>query len=193
MWRMGVPVATPVLLSDVVAGAVSLLRPDGQVRGFEKEVGSMFGSSALGLVSSGRSALYVLLCAMKRPSPRDEVIIPAFVCPSVGRAVVKAGLKALACDVNPSGFGLDEKALSNLVGSRTLAVVTTHLFGYATDVTAILKMAHSAGAMLIEDAAQAFGALTSLGQVGSTADAAIFRFGMSKLLPAPAVCLGVAH
>ncbi len=182
MWRMGVPVATPVSLGDVGAGVASLLKPGGKVPAFGEEIMSLYGKRPYALVSSGRAALYLVLAAMKGTGSRDEVIIPAFVCPSVGRAVAKAGLKTVLCDVNPRGFGPDVEALQQVIGRRTLAAVTAHLFGYPTDVAPILDLARSAGAMVIEDCAQAFGAVVGGRQAGTLGDAGIFSFGMSKVL-----------
>lgn len=182
MWQMGVPVATPIMGRDVAAGIAGVLKPDDRVSAFERRIFALCGTSPAGLLNSGRAALFATLLAMKEACPRDEVVIPAFVCPSVGRAVVKAGLRVVLCDVTPSGFGLDIDALERAITARTLAVVTTHLFGYPTDVAPVLRLAHAAGAMVIEDAAQAFGATRSSRYVGTTADAGIFSFGLSKVI-----------
>jgi perosamine synthetase len=179
---MGVPVATPVSLRDVGAGVASLFKPGGKVPAFGEDIMSLYGHRPYALVNSGRAALYLVLAAMKGTSLRDEVVIPAFVCPTVGRAVAKAGLRTVLCDVNARDFGPDLDALQQAIGRRTLAVITTHLFGYPTDVAPILGLARSAGAMVIEDCAQAFGAAVDGRQTGTSADAGVFSFGMSKVL-----------
>jgi perosamine synthetase len=183
MWRMGVPVATPVNAGDFITGLSALVTRREIHRGtFENALRDLLGAPFVRATSSGRAALFFTLKAMKRLSSRDEVVVPAFVCPSVGRAVVKAGLKPVLCDVTSSGSGLDAKSLERALNRRTLAVVAAHLYGYPCDVTQILKLSHSEGAMVIEDGAQAFGAKLRDQYVGTLADAGVFSFGMSKVL-----------
>ena len=174
---MGVPAATPITFQDWLNGASGLGRSGLE---FESSVGKMLGAPFVRATNSGRSALFLTLQAWRRRNPRDEVIIPAFVCPSVGRAVVKAGLQPVLCDVNATGSGLDPSCLSRLIGRRTLAVVTAHLYGYPSEIRQTLDLARDARALVIEDACQAFGAKLAGRYVGTFGDAGIFSFGMSK-------------
>jgi perosamine synthetase len=179
---MGVPVATPVGLGDWRA-AVSALFSRGDCRTtLERKLCDLTGSGFVGAASSGRAALFYTLQAMKRFQSRDEVIVPAFVCPSVARAVLKAGLKPVVCDVGPHGSGLDAQSLESVISGRALAVIAAHLYGYTYDLTSIAEQTRACGAMLIEDAAQAFGAMTAGRNAGTIGDAGIFSFGMSKVL-----------
>jgi dTDP-4-amino-4,6-dideoxygalactose transaminase len=175
MWRMGVPVATPVSGADLLAALAALLRPAGGVLPeLERDVQALFHGLPVRFVDSGRAALYLVLQAMKQAPARDEVVVPAFVCPSVGRAVIKAGLKPVLCDVSDSSFTLDPADLERVAGRRTLAIVATHLFGYPADLVDVLRLARAAGALVIEDAAQAFGARLGGVAVGTSGDAGIF-------------------
>jgi perosamine synthetase len=181
-WRMGVPVATPIGLREwKVAAAACWAGKETQCT-FEQELRDFLGVPWVRSTISGRAALYLALVAMRRNSRRNEVLIPAFVCPSVGRAVVKAGLRPVLCDVGPTGSGLDPDDLRRKLRERTLAVVTAHLFGFPVDVEDNFRLAHSAGAMVIEDAAQAFGSTVHGRRAGTNADVGIFSFGMSKVL-----------
>src|SRR5690348_13224964 len=171
MWKMGVPVATPVSANDWLSAALALRSPENHRLAFENEVGNLLGTPFVRSTSSGRAALFITLQAMKRFSSRHEVVIPAFVCPSVGRAVVKAGLKPVLCDVGLSGSGLDLNSLERVLNRRTLAVVTAHLYGYPSEVKPIVARSHAAGAVVIEDAAQAFGAKIHHQFAGAIADA----------------------
>lgn len=182
MWRMGVPVATPVTVRDFLQAVLALAKFGECRRAFECDIRDLLRVPFVRSTNSGRSALFVTLQAMKRFSPRDEVVIPAFVCPSVGRAVIKAGLKPVLCDVGPGGSGLATEFLERVATQRTLAVVTAHLYGYPCDITSTLEVSRSTGAFVIEDAAQAFGAKLRGRYVGTVADVGIFSFGMSKVL-----------
>lgn len=182
MWRMGVPVATPVSARDLIAGTLSIFDVKNHVEEFERQLSKWGAGSVCVLVNSARTALYVALSVIKHGSPRTEVIIPAFTCPSVARAVLKAGLSPVLCDVTFRGFGLDPEALARVAGSNTLAVVTNHLFGFPSDISPVQEIARRVGAVLIEDAAQAFGARSDGRFVGTLGDVGVFSFGMSKVI-----------
>lgn len=179
MWRMGVPVATPLTADDCWTAYCALGRRN---TGLDTALTGMLGVPYALPVSSGRAALYLILQAMRHTSPRSEVIIPAFVCPSVGRAVTKAGLRPVLCDVSPRGFGLDLASLDRLLSTKTLAVIAAHLYGYVSDIRPVLEMAHGVRTMVIEDAAQAFGARLEGRHAGTWGDAGVISFGMSKVL-----------
>jgi perosamine synthetase len=181
-WRMGVPVATPIAAREVFSAARALFSREDHRSAFESEVRDYLDTPFVSSVNSGRAALFLLLQAMKQHTVRNEVVIPAYVCPSVGRAVVKAGLKPVLCDVGTGGSGLDLRSLKRVSGPRTLAVVTAYLYGYPVDIAPVVELAHACGALVIEDAAQAFGATWDSQPVGTLADAAVFSFAMSKVL-----------
>ncbi len=135
-------------------------------------------------LSSGRAALYLLLRALSRIRPdRQEVVIPAYTCPAVASAVLKAGLKVILCDINLNDFGFSRDDLAKKVGSKTLAVVLVHLFGSPADIQFPRECCDKYGVYLVEDAAQAFG--NSLpnspeSRLGLLSDAGFFSFGRGK-------------
>lgn len=132
--------------------------------------------------SSGTAALVVALSACKRRSSRRKVILPAYTCPSVLSAVEQSGLQSVLCDLAPGSLGIDETQLSRLLDQDTLAVIYVHLFGLDRNVPPIGDMVRDAGALLIEDAAQAFGVKTKEGRIGNSGDLAVFSFGRGKPL-----------
>jgi len=182
MWRMGLPVATPIRVADFLTASAAFVMPGNQRSEFEREAREFLDVPFARSTNSGRSALFFVLQAMKRLSTRNEVVLPAYVCPSVGRAVVKAGLKPILCDVAISGSGLNMSCLEQVAGHRTLAIIAAHLYGYPTDIAPTCEIARSVGAMVVEDAAQSFSARWQGRCVGTSADAGIFSFGMSKTL-----------
>jgi perosamine synthetase len=182
MLRMGLPVATPVDFHDLSKGFKVLLRPDGVLKAFREEVQSYTGASQVFAVNSGRAAIYIALRAIAKRSKRRDVIIPAFICPSVARAAVKAQLNVVLCDITPDGFGIDPNALEKLLPMNPLAIIAPHLFGYPNDINIINELASKTGTIVIEDAAQAFGARWNAQPVGTLASVGIFSFGMAKVL-----------
>lgn len=111
------------------------------------------------LTCSGTAALWIALEALKTLAPeRHSVVIPAYTCPLVAEAVLRAGLRPRLCDIAAAHFDLDTQALAGLCDTDTLAVLPTHLGGRVVDVGAAQAIAARVGAFVIEDAAQAFGA-----------------------------------
>lgn len=142
-------------------------------------------------VSSGSAALVLALKALKRLSARREVVVPAYTCPSVLAAVIKAGLEPVLCDFSPRSFHMDLNCLESLLSGKTLAVIAVHLFGLPERIAALRDLARSRDAFLLEDGAQAFGnkvPATSCGAsraanaVGDFGDLSVFSFGRGKPL-----------
>jgi dTDP-4-amino-4,6-dideoxygalactose transaminase len=131
-----------------------------------------FGVRHVFLVSSGKAALTLILRALTRLATGREVVVPAYTCFSVPAAVVRAGLTVRPADVNPVDFDFDRGSLAGALSDRTLAVVSTHLFGIPSDVGATRRLCDRQGIFVIEDAAQAMGGrragrlLGTLGHVG---------------------------
>jgi len=117
----------------------------------------MYPRSLICLVSSGTAALTLALKSLADSSEKQEVLIPAYSCPSVASAVVRSGMKPVLCDIDPEGFGMRRQGIEALVNEKTAAVIGVHLFGIAQDVDALKELAHSRQIAFIEDACQAFG------------------------------------
>lgn len=182
MMRMGVPVATPVTAEEIGAAVRGLFYPAEYRCQFASSLQAFLGTNSVHLTSSGRAALFLCLRAMRQLRNRDEVVVPAFVCPSVARAAKKAGLTVKVCDVGSTGCGLDDTHLASLLTSKTLAVIYADLFGYPAGCDRTIAAARSCGAFAIEDAAQAFGAKRNECPAGTRGDAGVFSFGLSKVL-----------
>jgi len=113
------------------------------------------------------------------------VVVPAYTCFSVPSAVVAAGLRVRLVDVTPEG-ALDPEGLRALPLDRVAAIVACNLFGMAEPLAAVQALAAQAGAAVIDDAAQAFGARAGEGPAGGRGDAGVLSFGRGK----PLACLG---
>jgi dTDP-4-amino-4,6-dideoxygalactose transaminase len=118
-------------------------------------------------VSSGASALQLALVAAG-VRPGDDVLVPAFTAVPTASAVAAMGARPIAVDVDPATACLTSAAIDAARTARTTAVIVVHLYGYPVDLTDIAR----SGLIVIEDAAQAGGALRS--PSGSTATAYSF-------------------
>jgi len=180
------PAAAPIYLKDIVSGIAGLIRGGKTVTKFEEELKAYYHVSHCFTVSSGKTALTVILQALKEISPdRDEVLIPAFTCYSVPSAIVRAGLKVRLCDVSPETFDFDYEQLSDIISTnkdRLLCVVPVHLFGFPADLERIREIIADESIFIVEDAAQAMGGEYNGKKLGSLGDAGFFSLGRGKAL-----------
>lgn len=135
-------------------------------------------------VSSGTAALTVSLRILKKTSTRKEVVIPAYSCPSLVAAVVKAGLRPVLCDLQRDRLILDLDQLGALAGADTLAVMAVHLYGVSENINGIKRLSEKTGFFVLEDAAQAFGNCSHKlgGNHGALGDLGVISFGRGKPL-----------
>lgn len=149
---------------------------------FARGLESLFGFSDPVLTCSGTAAMVVALHTLRRRQPgRTDVIVPAYTCPLVPLAVkLTPGLRAVPCDTLRGGIDFDPEKLSSLCGPRTLAVVPTHLGGRVADVAAAKDIAAPHGVAVLEDAAQALGALDREKSVGLAGDVSFFSLAAGK-------------
>lgn len=150
---------------------------------FERELAAACGvRHAIGL-ASGTAALSVGLQALG-VSPGDEVIVPAFTYFASASSVTGIGAKPVFVDVEPQRFGLDPAKLEAAITPRTKAVMPVHLYGLAVAMDPILAAAARHGVAVLEDAAQAIGAVDAGAPVGAKSAGAVLSFFPTKNLGA---------
>jgi perosamine synthetase len=131
--------------------------------------------------SSGSAALHVAIAAL-RLRPGDEVIVPPITdMGSVIGILYQQGVPVFA-DVDPHTYNLDPDAVRRAITTRTRAIMPVHLAGNPADTTALAALAREHGIALIEDCAQAWGALHQGRPVGLDADLACYSFNDYKHL-----------
>ncbi len=134
-------------------------------------------------VASGTDALILALrvCGVQAG---DEVLLPTSTFVATGSAVSALGAEPLFVDIRPETYTLDPSELERRVTPRTRAIIAVHLYGLAADMDPIAAFAKSRKLPLIEDCAQAIGAVYKGRRVGSFGDAACFSFYPTKNLGA---------
>jgi len=150
------------------------------LKDIENEMKGYFGVKHVFLVSSGKAALALILKGLQGMSKRKKVIIPAYTCYSVPSAVAMTGLDIVLCDIVPETLDYDFVELEKLADDDTLCIISTHLFGIPSDVCRILDIGRRRGIYIIEDAAQAMGAVSGGKKLGTLGDAAFFSLGRGK-------------
>ena len=154
-----------------------------EVEAFESEFAEYCGAGHAVGVASGTAALQLALAAAG-VGPGDEVIVPAHTFIASALGVIHAGATPVFCDVERDTGLLDPEAAAAAVTDRTAAIVAVHLYGQVCDMGRLRELADRHQLFLLEDAAQAHGAIWQGKRAGSLGDAAAFSFYPSKNLGA---------
>ncbi|MFY9528190.1 MAG: aminotransferase class V-fold PLP-dependent enzyme [Candidatus Acidiferrales bacterium] len=150
-----------------------------------KSVAARFQVKYVFGVSSGRAALWLILRSLQRLQPeRNVVALPAYTCFSVPASVVRAGLKLYPVEIDPHTLDFDLSQLEALPDKRLLCVVTSNLFGFVNDLPRIRQVAKAKGAFVLDDAAQALGAIRNGQFAGTLGDVGVFSLDRGKAVAA---------
>lgn len=159
-----------------------------EVVAFEAEYAAACGvSHAIG-VGNGLDALTLILRGYRqlgRLAEGDEVILPDNSFVATALAVSEAGLTPVLVEPDLDTFNIDPVAVETAISPRTRAIIAVHLYGRLADMQRLRVVAEQHGLLLIEDAAQAHGAVDAQwGAAGALGDAAGFSFFPVKNLGA---------
>lgn len=151
------------------------------VRKFE-QAWAAYCSMAEGIaVSSGTAALEVALRCLPL-EPGDEVIMPSFTIISCANAVIEAGAKPVLVDCTADTWTMDTSAIEGKITARTRAIMAVHIYGHPVDMGPVTAIAKKHDLFVIEDAAEAHGALYRGKPCGGLADISIFSFYANKII-----------
>jgi dTDP-4-amino-4,6-dideoxygalactose transaminase len=148
-----------------------------EVAAFERELASRLGVAAAAVVTSGTVALELALRALG-VGPAHEVIVPTYSCDALHHAVTRTGARPVLADVEARTQALDLEDVRRRLTARTGAIVLVHAFGRAVDATPFLAL----GPAVVEDCAQALGAVVNRRAAGAAGALSICSFYATKLL-----------
>ena len=154
-----------------------------EMKTLEAEFAAMVGARFCLATNSGTSALHIALAAAG-VGQGDEVIVPALSFIATAQAVLHQGATPVFADVDPATYNIDPNDAARRVTARTRAIVPVHLHGLPADMDALGALAERHGLAIIEDAAQAHGALYKGRAVGTLGAMAAFSLNSTKNLPA---------
>lgn len=132
------------------------------------------------LTESGSQALLIALRRLRR-SPQDEVVVPAFSCPSLVAAVLAAGMVPVLCDLGED-WAMGPEQVRPALSASTRVVIAAHIFGTVADLPGLQRLCDARGIDLVDDAAQALGGVVAGRPLGSWGRCGVLSFGRHKPL-----------
>ena len=154
-----------------------------ELEAFEKEFADYCGVKYCIGVGSGLDALHLTLRGLG-VGPGDEVIVPSHTFIATWLAVSYAGATPVPVSSDERTYNIDLSRIEAAITPRTKVIMPVHLYGRVVDMDPIWQLAERYGLKVVEDAAQAHGALYRGKRVGSLGDAAGFSFYPGKNLGA---------
>ena len=148
---------------------------------FEEKFASYCDVSHGVACNTGTSALHLALAGLG-VGPEDEVIVPTLTFVATANSVRYCGAQPVFIDSEPRTMTLDPDRLEECITERTRGIIAVHLYGHSADMDPILEIARRHSLFVLEDAAEAHGALYKGRKVGSLGDAATFSFFGNKIV-----------
>ncbi len=156
-----------------------ILGPD--VPAFEKEMVDLLGCRYAFGCASGSDALLVALMALG-VGHQDEVITTPFTFVATAGSIARLGARPIFVDIDLDTYNLDPHQVSQAISPRTKAIMPVHLFGLAAPMDEIADIASDHHLAVVEDAAQALGAMYRQQPIGTLGTIGCFSFFPSKNL-----------
>jgi dTDP-4-amino-4,6-dideoxygalactose transaminase len=158
-----------------------------EIDAFEDELAGYCGTEHCVGVSSGLDALILILEGWKelgRLKEGDEVIVPANTYIASILAISTVGLTPVLVEPDLDSYNISPTEVEKAITPRSRVILPVHLYGQCADMDAINTIAEQHGLLVMEDAAQAQGALYKKSKAGSLGDAAAHSFYPGKNLGA---------
>src|SRR5262245_21577554 len=160
--------------------ASTLASQSAAIERFENEVCRRFNVRAAVCVPMARTGLFLTLREIIRPG-RKVIMSPLTIVDVVNSVLLAGGIPVFG-DIVRQSCALDPDCAASLIDSQTDAILVTHLHGESAGAQSFREICDRRGVRLIEDAAQAFGAVENGRRLGTIGDAGIYSFGFYKNL-----------
>lgn len=147
----------------------------GHQREFENRFKAFHKAQHAFAMATGTAALEIsaLLCDLK---PGDEVILPAHTFAATAIPFARTGAKLVWADIEPDTFVMSARTISPLITKKTKAIIVVHLYGLMVEMKPVIELAEKHNLKVIEDAAQALGAVIDGKMAGQWGDFGCFSF-----------------
>ena len=178
----------PLLGDEDVEAVAEVLRSGrltqitgGAVAAFEEAFADWHGVRHCVATSSGTTAIHAALIALD-VGPGDEVIVPAHTFIASATPVLHQGATPVFGDIDERTYCLSPESVARRITERTRAIIAVHLNGHPAEMETLLALAEPRGIAVIEDAAQAHGALYKARKAGTIGTVGCFSFWEDKII-----------
>ena len=154
-----------------------------EVQSFEKEFANYLGVNFVIGVGSGTEALHIALKACG-VGIGDEVLTVSHTAVATASAIELCGATPVFVDIEPGFYTIDPGKIESAITKKTKAIIPVHIYGQSADLDEITAIARSKNLFVIEDCAQAHGAMYRDKCLGSIGDVGCFSFYPTKNLGA---------
>lgn len=145
--------------------------------GFSKYCGVSYGAAC----TNGTTALHLAIRALDIKAG-DEVILPSFTMMASLLPILYERATPIFVDAEPDTWNMNPHTIEALITPKTKAIMVVHIYGHSVDMDPIRAIAQKYHLKIIEDAAEAHGALYKNQKVGALGDIACFSFYANKLI-----------
>lgn len=153
-----------------------------QVKEFANNLAKYTRSKYVIPCANGTDALQIAMMALDF-KPGMEVIVPTFTYVATVEVIALLGLKPVFIDVVADTFDLDISQLENKISPKTVGIVPVHLYGQCSNMEAILRFAAKHNLKVIEDTAQAIGAVYTFSDGRSVHAGTMGDIGTTSFFP----------
>ena len=183
-----IPINAPQIGEEEIEAVVNVLKSGVLTHGlgagpmvtkFEEAFSKFVEAKHAIAVNSGTAALHLAILGAGI-KPDDEVILPSFTFVATAEAVVMAGAKPIFVDIDPQTYNISSRKIERALTKKTKAIIPVDLYGLPVYLQPIKEIADKHGLTIVEDAAQAHGAIYKGKPVGAFADVTCWSFYASK-------------
>jgi dTDP-4-amino-4,6-dideoxygalactose transaminase len=153
------------------------------VTSFEEGFAKFLGQKNFVACANGTDSIEMILKAAGIGNG-DEVIVPSHSWISTSEAVSAIGAKPVFVDITETTFTIDPQLIEEKISHKTKAIIVVHLYGCPADMDSIMGIAKKHNLFVLEDCAQAHGALYKNQMIGTIGHASSFSFYPGKNLGA---------
>ncbi|MGB9936565.1 MAG: DegT/DnrJ/EryC1/StrS family aminotransferase [Methanobacterium sp.] len=179
-----IPIAKPFIGDEEIKEVEAVLKSGMIAQGpkvaeFEQKFASYIGTNYAVATSSGTTALHVALLSAGI-GKEDEVVTTPFSFAATANSILYTGAKPVFVDIDPKTYNINPELIEEAITTKTKAIMPVHLYGQPADMSKINKIAEDHNLKVIEDAAQAHGAVYNGIKVGLWGNMACFSFYPTK-------------
>jgi len=168
-------------VAKIITGGRLTHSSGGETKKLEKEFAQYCGTRYALATNSGTSALQLAVKAAG-VGIGDEVILPAYTFIATAQAILAQGGVPVFADIDDT-FCISIDSAQKLITKKTKAIIVVHIFGNVADVEKLKKVIGKRKIAIIEDCAQAIGAMCGDKKIGNLGNIGCFSFNEKKALP----------